>query len=100
MNDSKLDIQRKEFDAAALSFFIIDFGLSSQSAVRARVLVLDAYRRPWQQGSLDVFLYTPMGDEIHRWIARHATMGVVHVEYDLADAETIEGEWTIRAATR
>ena len=70
------------------------------ATVRARVIVLDAYRRPWQQGSLDVFLYSPMGDEIHRWIARHARMGVVHVEYDLADAETIEGEWTIRAATR
>ena len=68
--------------------------------MRARVVVLDAYRRPWQQGSLDVFLYTPMGDEIHRWIARHARMGVVHVDYDLAAAETLEGEWTIRAATR
>ena len=85
----------------------IDFGLicplpSSLDplAVRARVVVLDAYRRPWQQGALDVFLYTPMGDEIHRWIARHARMGVVHVDYDLAAAETLEGEWTIRAATR
>ena len=86
---------------------IIDFGLicplpSSLDplAVRARVVVLDAYRRPWQQGALDVFLYTPMGDEIHRWIARHARMGVVHVDYDLSTAETLEGEWTIRAATR
>ena len=86
---------------------IIDFGLicplpSSLDplAVRARVVVLDAYQRPWQQGSLDVFLYTPMGDEIHRWIARHARMGVVHVDYDLAAAETLQGEWTIRAATR
>ena len=68
--------------------------------MRARVIVLDSYRRPWQQGALDVFLYSPMGDEIHRWIARHARMGVVDVEYDLAGAETIEGEWTIRAATR
>ena len=85
---------------------IIDFGLICPSlpplplAVRARVVVLDAYRRPWQQGALDVFLYTPMGDEIHRWIARHARMGIVHVDYDLAAAETLQGEWTIRAATR
>ena len=83
----------------------IDFGLICPSfpplsSVRARVVVLDAYRRPWQQGALDVFLYTPMGDEIHRWIARHARMGVVHVDYDLAAAEILEGEWTIRAATR
>jgi hypothetical protein len=41
-----------------------------------------------------------MGDEMQRWIARHAKMGVVEVEYELAKQETILGEWTIRAATR
>jgi hypothetical protein len=68
--------------------------------VHARVIVLDSYRRPWQPGSLDVFLYSPMGDEMQRWIARHAKMGVVEIEYELAKQETIPGEWTIRAATR
>ena len=62
--------------------------------------MLDSYRRPWQQGALDVYLYSPMGDEMHRWIARHAAMGVVEVEFELDKRETIPGQWTIRAATR
>ena len=44
-------------------------------------------------------LFSPFGDEMRRWIARHSKMGVVEIDFDLTE-ETTVGKWTLLAALR